>query len=294
MSAIAGESSGEIPTGNRAEKNITENIPWADYALEQAQIAQKTIESTVENAIEVTRSRVDRILTTSDSLQELKSEYNTYEDIAFAKIKEGFLLAYSHPLITTGVVVGVGSLGLKKTRQFLTYKTMRIFLSEETLLSRVDARVKELRQSIELLKGESEKLEILWRDPSLLILTLLNHVKSEAFLLFRKLLSPPLPLSSFSFFQGRGWGKRAMQAEEHLVRGRTKLRQAGKQIQGAIASSYKIERQARGLKDALSEFPSREASRFRTEVTNLAKEAKKERNTLSKEVTKISNHGISV
>ncbi|XP_042016940.1 uncharacterized protein LOC121764975 [Salvia splendens] len=255
MSAIAGESSGEIPTGNRAEKNITENIPWADYALEQAQIAQKTIESTVENAIEVTRSRVDRILTTSsahfnqtiDSLQELKSEYNTYEDIAFAKIKEGFLLAYSHPLITTGVVVGVGSLGLKKTRQFLTYKTMRIFLSEETLLSRVDARVKELRQSIELLKGESEKLE-----------------------------------------------KRAMQAEEHLVRGRTKLRQAGKQIQGAIASSYKIERQARGLKDALSEFPSREASRFRTEVTNLAKEAKKERNTLSKEVTKISNHGISV
>ncbi|XP_047971414.1 uncharacterized protein LOC125214428 [Salvia hispanica] len=255
MSAIAGESSGEIPTGNRAETNVTENIPWTDYALQQAQIAQKTIESTVENAIEVTRSRVDRILTTSsahfnqtiDSLQDLKSEYNTYEDIAFAKIKEGFLLAYSHPLITTGVVVGVGSLGLKKTRQFLTYKTMRIFLSEETLLSRADARVKELRQSIELLKGESEKLE-----------------------------------------------KRALQAEEHLVRGRTKLRQAGKQIQGAIASSYKIERQARGLKDALSEFPSREASRFRSEVTNLAKEAKKERNVLSKEVTKISNHGISV
>ncbi|KAG6402731.1 hypothetical protein SASPL_134940 [Salvia splendens] len=255
MSAIAGESSGEIPTGNRAETNITENIPWTDYALQQAQIAQKTIESTVENAIEVTRSRVDRIVTTSsahfnqtiDSLHYLKSEYTTYEDIAFAKIKEGFLLAYSHPLITTGVVVGVGSLGLKKTRQFLTYKTMRIFLSEETLLSRADARVKELRQSIELLKGESEKLE-----------------------------------------------KRALQAEEHLVRGRTKLRQAGKQIQGAIASSYKIERQARGLKDALSEFPSREASRFRSEVTNLAKEAKKERNVLSKEVTKISNHGISV
>ncbi|KAL1540087.1 hypothetical protein AAHA92_24496 [Salvia divinorum] len=255
MSAIAGESSGEIPTGNRAETNITENIPWTEYALHQAQIAQKTIDSTVENAIEVTRSRVDRILTTSsahfnqtiDSLQDLKSEYNTYEDIAFAKIKEGFLLAYSHPLITTGAVVGVGSLGLKKSRQFLTYKTMRIFLSEQTLLSRADARVKELRQSIELLKGESEKLE-----------------------------------------------KRALQAEEHLVRGRTKLRQAGKQIQGVIASSYKIERQARGLKDALNEFPSREASRFRTEVTNLAKEAKKERNALSKEVTKISNHGISV
>ncbi|KAH6767492.1 alanine-tRNA ligase [Perilla frutescens var. hirtella] len=258
MSVTAGESSGEFPTGNPTNENITreqENIPWTEYALQQAQIAQKTIESTVENAIETTRSRVDRILTTSsahlnqtiDSLQDLKSDYSTYEDIAFGKIKEGFLLAYSHPLITTGAVVGVGVLGLKKTRQFLSYKTMRLFLSEETLLSRADTKVKELRQSIELLKGESEKLE-----------------------------------------------KRALQAEEDLVRGRTKLRQAGKQIQGVISSAYKIERQARGLKDALTELPSREASRFRTEVTNLAKEAKKERNALSKEVTKISNHGISV
>ncbi|XP_057809142.1 uncharacterized protein LOC131023618 [Salvia miltiorrhiza] len=252
MSAIAGESSGEFPTENPTNDKVAENIPWADYALQQAQIAQKTVETTLENAIEVTRSRVDRILTTSsahfnqtiDSLQDLKSEFSTYEDIAFAKIKEGFLLAYSHPLIVTGAVVGVGSLGLKRTRQFLSYKTMRIFFNDQTLLSRADARVKELRQSIELLKGEVKK--------------------------------------------------RALQAEEDLVRGRTKLRQAGKQIQGVISSAYKIERQARGLKDALSEFPSREASRFQTEVANLAKEAKKERNALSKEVAKISNHGISV
>lgn len=258
MSVSAGESSGESPAGNPTDGNITrepEIIPWTVYALQQAQIAQKTIESTVESAIETTRSRVDRILTTSsahlnqtiDSLQDLKSEYSTYEDIAFGKIKESFLLAHSHPLITTGAVAGVGVLGLKKTRKFLSYKTMRFFLSEETLLSRADTKVKELRQSMELLKGESEKLE-----------------------------------------------KRALQAEEDLVRGRTKLRQAGKQIQGVISSTYKIERQARGLKDALTELPSREASRFRKEVTNLAKEAKKERNALSKEVTKISNHGISV
>lgn len=258
MSVIAGESSGEFSTGNSTEENTAsspENIPWTEFALQQAQIAQKTIESTVENAIEATRSRVDRILTTSsahfnqtiDSLQDLKSEYNTYEDIAFGKIKEGLFLAYSHPFISTGAVVGGGFLGLKRTRQFLSYKTMRFFLSEETLLSRANARVKELRQSIELLKGESEKLE-----------------------------------------------KRALQAEEDLVRGRTKLRQAGKQIQGVISSAYKIERQARGLKDALRELPSREASRFQTEVTTLVKEAKREKNVLSKEVTKINNHGISV
>ncbi|KZV14518.1 hypothetical protein F511_42847 [Dorcoceras hygrometricum] len=51
---------------------------------------------------------------------------------------------------------------------------------------------------------------------------------------------------------------------------------------------------ALGLKDVLRELPSREASRFRAQVMNLAKETKRERNTLSKEVTKISNYGISV
>ncbi|KAK6142965.1 hypothetical protein DH2020_023313 [Rehmannia glutinosa] len=180
MSVVDGESPAEKPVGNPTEGinpkstgPIDWNIPWTDYAVEQAQIAQKTIESTLDNAIEVTRSRVDRILTTSsahfnqtiDSLQDLKSDYSTYEDIVFGKIKGLF----------------------------------------ETLLSRADTKVKELRQSIDLLKAESEKLE-----------------------------------------------------------------------------------------DVLRELPSREASRFRTQVTNLAKEAKKERNAMSKEVTKISNYGISV
>ncbi|KAL3615545.1 hypothetical protein CASFOL_041206 [Castilleja foliolosa] len=262
MSANDGESPAEKPIGIPAEGRIPKSagpiewdIPWTEYAMQQAQIAQKTMESTVENAIEVTRSRVDRILTTSsahynqtvDSLQDLKSEYITYEDIVFGKIKEGLLYASSRPLITTGAVLGVGFLSLKRTRQFFSYSTRRLFFSEETLLSRADAKVKELRQSIDLLKVESESLE-----------------------------------------------KKALQAEEDLVRGRTKLRQAGKQIQSVINSAYKIERQASGLKDVLRELPSREASRFRTQVTNLAKEAKKERNAMSKEVTKISNYGISV
>ncbi|KAL6557267.1 hypothetical protein OROMI_017617 [Orobanche minor] len=262
MSAVDGESPAGKPDGNLTQENVSIStgpidwyIPWTDYAVEQAQIAQKTIESTLDKAIEVTRSRVDRILSTSsahfnqtmDSFQELKSGYITYEDLVFGKIKEGFLFASSRPLITTGAVLGVGFLGLKRTRQFLSYKTRRLFFSEEALLSRADAKVKELRQSIDLLTAESEKLE-----------------------------------------------KMALEAEEDLVRGRTKLRQAGKQIQGVINSAYKIERQASGLQDVLRELPSVEASRFRTQVTGLAKEAKKERNAMFKEVTKISNYGIPV
>ncbi|KAF6141647.1 hypothetical protein GIB67_001199 [Kingdonia uniflora] len=148
--------------------------------------------------------------------------------------------------------------------------------------------------------------------------------------------------------------KRALQAEEDLKRGRTKLKQAGNQIQDVVRSAYKIEGQARGLKDILRELPSREASRFRSQksgktfsfekeilkieehfnqgtslilikedliqklklsisylsrkgtssvwnrtvnfcmVSNLASEAKRERNALNKEVARISNYGISI
>ncbi|RZC63789.1 hypothetical protein C5167_025560 [Papaver somniferum] len=117
----------------------------------------------------------------------------------------------------------------------------------KALLSRAESKVKELRQAVDLVKAESEKLE-----------------------------------------------QKALQAEEEMRRGRTKLRQAGDQIQGVIRSAYKIEKQARGLKDIVGELPSREASRFRSQVSNLASEAKGERNSLTKEVSRISNYGISV
>nr|GMC86949.1 RGS1-HXK1-interacting protein 1 [Ipomoea batatas] len=236
-------------------ETLAQAAPWIDDALQQARQAQQTIETGIESAIAVTKSRLDRILTTSsahfnqtlDSLQDVKAEYHVYEDLTFGKIKEGISIAASHPLITIGAFLSLGFLGLKRPRRFLYYKARSIFISEEAMLSKADAKVKELKKSIDFLKAESEK-----------------------------------------------WEKNAVQAEQELIRGKTKLRQAGKQIRSVIRSAYKIERQAAGLKDVLKELPRREASLFRSQVSNLASEAKKERNFLTKEVTKISNHGISV
>ncbi|XP_024450121.1 uncharacterized protein LOC7453945 isoform X1 [Populus trichocarpa] len=244
-------------------KALEETAPWIDNALQQALIYQKTIQDSLDIAIESSKSRFSEIITTSqahfsqtiDSLQYFTSEIGVYEDKLFGKAKEGINVAASHPLITSAVAVGLGFVVLKRPRRILYYKTLRLFTSEEfqpyclsqALLSQADAKVKELRQSISLLKAESEKLE-----------------------------------------------RRASLAEEELIRGRTKLRQAGKQIQGVIRSAYKIERQATGLRDILRELPRAEASKFRSQVSSLASEAKQERNALSKEVAKISNHGISV
>ncbi|KAL9396741.1 hypothetical protein Peur_010994 [Populus x canadensis] len=244
-------------------KALEETAPWIDNALQHALIYQKTIQDSLDIAIESSKSRFSEIITTSqahfsqtiDSLQYVASEIGVYEDKLFGKAKEGINVAASHPLITSAVAVGLGFVVLKRPRRILYYKTLRLFTSEEfqpyclsqALLSQADAKVKELRQSISLLKAESEKLE-----------------------------------------------RRASLAEEELIRGRTKLRQAGKQIQGVIRSAYKIERQATGLRDILCELPRAEASKFRSQVSSLASEAKQERNALSKEVAKISNHGISV
>lgn len=259
MATVADTPSEEKPNASHSDYSLTkplgETIPWIEFAVQQVHLARKTLEETIDSVIAVSRSRLSEIRSTSsahlnqtvDTLQDVKSEYGLYENIVFGKIKEGILVAASHPMLSCAVAAGFGTLALKRPRRFLYYSTLRFFASEESLMSRADAKVKALRQSTELLKAESEKLE-----------------------------------------------KRALQAEEEMRRGRTKLRQAGNQIQGVIRSAYKIERQAAGLKDIIGELPSREASRFRSQVSNLSSEAKRERNALSREVAKISNYGISV
>ncbi|KAF5446197.1 hypothetical protein F2P56_031842 [Juglans regia] len=266
--ATVAESSEAMPTppfsdysiGSTITKNLGETMPWVEYAVQQAQLYQKAVEEAIDSAVEASKSRLSEIRSTStahlhqtiDSLQDLKSEYASYEEVFFGKIKEGVVIAASHPVITSGVAAGAG-LGLMVLQRpwhslyyRARYKAMRLFLSQEAILSRADTRVKDLQKSIDSLKAESETLEM------------------------------------------------AVDGEEVLKRGITKLRQAGKQIQGVIRSAHKIERQAGGLKDILGELPRREASLFRSQVSNLASEAKRERKTLTKQVSKISDYGISV
>ncbi|KAL4178707.1 hypothetical protein AMTRI_Chr13g83590 [Amborella trichopoda] len=232
-----------------------EEIPWIEYAVQEAESIKKTLMETTNSALEATRSRLFDIHATSsahfyqakEALLDVKTKYSEYEDSMFGKVKEGLLIAASHPSLACGVAVGSGVLIMKRPRRYLFNSVQRLFVSEESMLASAEAKVKELRQSIELVKNESKKLE-----------------------------------------------ERARLAEEEMRRGQTKLRHAGHQIQTAIHSAYKIEKQARGLKDILGELPRREASRFRSQVSKMASEAKRERDALGKEVTKITNYGIPI
>ncbi|CAN8286394.1 unnamed protein product [Cochlearia groenlandica] len=244
-----------IPSSPISTTTVETAASWIDDALHQSLLCQNTIAETIDSTIEASKSRLAKIRETSlahssqtiDSLKEIVSEYNVYEHIVFENIKDGVNVAASHPLVSGSLAFGFGIFSLKKTRRFVCYNILRMFLSEEALVSRADLRVKELRQSMDRLKADSEKLE-----------------------------------------------RVATVAEDEFIRGRMKLRQAGKQIQGAISSAYKIEKQAAGLKDILKELPTREASRFRSQISNGDSEMKQERNAMTKEVNKISNYGISV
>ncbi|KVH91216.1 hypothetical protein Ccrd_006777 [Cynara cardunculus var. scolymus] len=200
---------------------------WVDNAVQQALIVPKTILGTLESAISATTSRLKQFKLTSsanlqmtfESLRDRKSAYNAYEDYLFGKIREGVFFAAANPFATSGIVVVSGFLAVKRSRRALYYKTLRLFLSEEAMLSRATAKVQKLRDSVKDITEEGKKLE------------------------------------NFS-----------LAAERELKRGRNKLRQAGKQIQGVISSAYKIERQSGGLKDILKELPKRDASQFRSAV----------------------------
>ncbi|XP_028188112.1 uncharacterized protein LOC114374647 isoform X2 [Glycine soja] len=246
--AMVAESPESDSDNNSSKTNnpqtLNETAPFLDYALAQAQLYHKAFNDAVDSTIDTAKSRFSQIRSTSsahfhqtlDSLDDLKSQYTAYEGLLFGKIKEGVVVAASHPVITCGATASLGLLVLKNyssssnlvylvgPRRVLYYNTLRLFVSEESMISRAHAEVKELRQSIELLKAEGEKLE-----------------------------------------------KSALHAEEQFLHGRTKLRHAGKQIRNVIQSAYKIEIRAGGLKDILGELPKRETSLFRSQVEPVIK-----------------------
>ncbi|MCO5608098.1 hypothetical protein L7F22_062304 [Adiantum nelumboides] len=195
-------------------------------------------------------------------------------------MSEGLQITSDHPASACGIMAGSGLLLMKRPRRFLLRNTIGRFQSEESLLTRSENRVRELRQSIDLLKKESKKLE-----------------------------------------------ERAKLAGDELLRGRTKLKHVGSQIQKLANSIHKTESQSQGLMESLRELPGRDALRFRAEVETSSKlpnmvhssssssslrieeaapsdltaevasmtaEAKQQRNSLTKEVSKIANFGISV
>lgn len=83
-------------------------------------------------------------------------------------------------------------------------------------------------------------------------------------------------------------------SEETMQRGRTKLRDAGHEIQRLTKSIYRTESNAADVMDGLREIPGRNALKLRAEVASMVAELKQQRRELDKRIISISEYGIRI
>nr|XP_043636206.1 RGS1-HXK1-interacting protein 1 [Erigeron canadensis] len=228
---------------------------WINYAVQQAAIAQKVAVETLESSIYTTKSRINQIKSTSSA--HFQMTLDSVQDLKSEyKMYEDLVFEKIKEGVYFSASHPFATTGLVIGSGILALKGTRrsIYYSALRLFSNDEAMLAKANTKVQALRDS-----------------------------VRALTEESKKLEKFS-----------LDAEVELKRGRTKLSQAGKQIQGVISTAYKIERQAGGLKDILKELPKRDASGFRSQVSELASQAKRERKVLNKEVKKISNYGISV
>ncbi|XP_039134449.1 uncharacterized protein LOC120271835 [Dioscorea cayenensis subsp. rotundata] len=184
---------------------------------------------------------------TKEAVEWIKMEYAAREDELFSKIKEGVAIAAAHPNLSAGVTVSLGLVAFKAPRRFLIHNTRRLFVSEEFLLSQAEAKVNQLRQSVNSVKNDIKKFE-----------------------------------------------ERASNAQNEMERGRQTLIDTGSKIHRELRYIDKLEREAMGLKEFISELPRREASEYRSQVSGVISKVKEDKKVLRQVISKMVNYGISV
>uniref|UniRef100_A0A5B7BU85 RGS1-HXK1-interacting protein 1 n=1 Tax=Davidia involucrata TaxID=16924 RepID=A0A5B7BU85_DAVIN len=153
-----GEASGSPNASNETSEQQKQEKPWHSYISEDL---PRTVLQSTDSAIRSARSfqhnSSTHLRTFQDFIPQIKSQYRTYEDAFFKKIKDEMTSAREHPVVAGGVVVIAGLL-MRGSRRFLFRHTFGRLQSEEAQFVRAEKNVKELNLSVDLMKKESRKL----------------------------------------------------------------------------------------------------------------------------------------
>jgi hypothetical protein len=139
---------------------------WSFYTAQAQSMGQKALSSTDE-VIKTARVQINHLQDASShhfaAAQKLgnrvKDEYFHYEGIFFKKLKDGVHIAAQNPNVTYGVLGVTALLALRTPRRLLYRHTIGRFQSEQAMLARAETKVKEMRQTVDILRNESKKLE---------------------------------------------------------------------------------------------------------------------------------------
>ncbi|GAA0139182.1 hypothetical protein LIER_00783 [Lithospermum erythrorhizon] len=88
--------------------------------------------------------------------------------------------------------------------------------------------------------------------------------------------------------------ERAALAEKDMIRGRSKMMNAGAQVRSLTKSIHKAESEAADLMDLLREIPGRGAIKLRADVASMASHLRQQRIMMDKKIVKISELGVPV
>jgi hypothetical protein len=235
-----------------AETFGTEKADAAKAALASAATIATSSASAAASASSTAASSAyaaasDLTLIAKEELEWANKEYSVHEQMVFGKIKEGVVMAITHPGIAAGSATLAGIVLFKRPRSYLIQRVQRMFVSKETLLSGIQAEVTHMRQTVNLVSNESQKLM-----------------------------------------------DRAATAEKRFQKGWNTLREEGRAIQHELSEISDIEKQAVGLKGILDQLPRAHASEFRSEISGLASQVKKEKRVLNATLSKIVNYGVPI
>ncbi|CAN4091648.1 unnamed protein product [Withania somnifera] len=137
----------------------SQNKPWHSYISEDLpRTVQESTNSAIRSARSIQNTSSTHLRTLQEFMPKIKSQYTTYEEVFFRKIKDELVTAREHPAMAGGIGIAAGLLLMRGPRRFLFRQTLGRFQSEEAKYSKAEKNVKELSLSVDLMKKESEKL----------------------------------------------------------------------------------------------------------------------------------------
>ncbi|KAI7739019.1 hypothetical protein M8C21_030552 [Ambrosia artemisiifolia] len=127
--------------------------PWLSYISEDLpRTVQASADSAIRSARSLQHNSSTQVRTLQDHVLQYTSQYKSYEDLAFSKIKDQVKVAREHSALSAGVAITAGP------RRFLFRRTLGRFQTEEARIVKAANSVHDLTLSVQLMKKESEKL----------------------------------------------------------------------------------------------------------------------------------------
>ncbi|KAE9607336.1 hypothetical protein Lal_00026743 [Lupinus albus] len=148
------DSSSPPPTGDAS----SEPLAAAAAAATASSSTLPSIADIRSAARSAQQTSSTHLRTFQNYLPEAVSQYRTYEDAFLSKVKDGLAVSRENPALGAGLAISAALIAMRAPRRFLFRHTFGRFQSDEARYASAERSVKDLNQSLELMKNESRKL----------------------------------------------------------------------------------------------------------------------------------------